>query len=380
MKGNASNACMRSKQLGARVSRVLHIVGRMDRAGAETMVMNLYREIDRSRFQFDFAYFTTDRCDYDEEIEALGGRIHRIGAASPAARFRALYRLLRTGEWSIVHAHTLFSSGLHLTAARVAKVQQRIAHAHSTQDANSGSILGRLYQRVSRALLKWSATHYVACGLAAGAYLFPGRKDVVLLPNAVDISKFSEASGAVRGELGIPSAQLVVLQVGRFMPVKNHERSIRIADAMRQAGVDFQLLLVGAGPEQSAIERLVADKDLGKHVRLLGLRADIPELMAAADVMLMPSHHEGFPVVLVEAQAAGLPAVVSSAVSSEVELGMGMVHFVDLDATDRDWVKALEVAARVGCPDKEVRRASLERAGFSSAAGARQLEQVYNAT
>lgn len=359
--------------------RALHIIGRMDRAGAETMVMNLYREIDRSRFQFDFVYFTTDRCDYDEEIEALGGRIHRIGAASPMARFRALYRLLRTGEWSIVHAHTLFSSGLYLTAARLALVPQRIAHAHSTQDANSHSILGRLYQRVSRVLLKWSATHYVACGLAAGAYLFPGQNDVVLLPNAVDIGKFSEASGAVRGELGIPSEQLVVLQVGRFMPVKNYKRSIRIADAMRQAGMDFQLLLVGAGPEQPAIEHLVADKNLSRYVRFLGLRADIPELMAAADVMLMPSHHEGFPVVLVEAQAAGLPSVVSSAVSTEVELGMGMVRFVSLEDPDSAWSEMLQSAARSQVPSADARTNILEQAGFSAAVGARRLEQVYAA-
>src|SRR5690554_3846799 len=97
--------------------RVIHIVGRMDRAGAETMVMNLYREIDRSRFQFDFVYFTADRCDYDDEIESLGGRIHRISASSPMTRFLTLYRLLRSGGWTTVHSHTLFSSALHLAAA-----------------------------------------------------------------------------------------------------------------------------------------------------------------------------------------------------------------------------------------------------------------------
>lgn len=87
--------------------RVLHIVGRMDRAGAETMLMNLYRKIDRTRYKFDFVYFTDERCDYDDEIEALGGRIVRINASSAAKRFFSLLSTLRKGNWQIVHAHTL---------------------------------------------------------------------------------------------------------------------------------------------------------------------------------------------------------------------------------------------------------------------------------
>ena len=358
--------------------RVLHIVGRMDRAGAETMVMNLYREIDRSRFQFDFVYFTTDRCDYDDEIEALGGRIHRIGAPNPLARFMALRALLRASDWRIVHSHTLFSSGLHLAAARFAGVPRRIAHSHNTQDANSATMKGRAYQRLARGLIARMSTRRLACGDAAAAYLFPGKRDVVVIPNAVDIDRFASASGAaVRLELGIRDGQMTIVQVGRFMPVKNHVRSLAIAQALRQAGVDFQLLLVGAGPEQGRIEHMLGELGLEGHVRLLGLRADIPELMAAADVMLMPSLHEGFPVVLVEAQAGGLPSVVARTVSPEVDLGLGMVRFVDLEGSDAEWGAALRVAASNGVPDVGTRRRVLESEGFSSASGARRLEQAY---
>lgn len=359
--------------------RVLHIVGRMDRAGAETMVMNLYREIDRSRFQFDFVYFTTDRCDYDEEIEALGGSIHRIGTDNLAARFLALYRLLRSGGWMLVHSHTLFSSGLHLTAARLAGVPVRVVHSHSTQDANSANLAGRAYQSLARRLLGWASTRCVACGAAAAAFLFPGRKDVVVIPNAIDIGRFAEASGAaVRAELGILEDQLMIVQIGRFMTVKNHIRAIGIADALRQSGANFQFLVIGAGPEQGRIEALVREYRLEQHVRLLGLRADIPDLMAAANVMLMPSLHEGFPVVLVEAQAAGLPSVVSSAVSVEVELGMGLVRFVGLEAPDSAWADALLAAASAPVPDVHARTDVLEQAGFSATTGARRLEQVYS--
>jgi len=360
------------------VRRVLHIVGCMDRAGAETMLMNLYREIDRSRIQFDFVYFTLDRCDYDDEIEALGGQILRISAGGPAGRFLAMYNLLRTGRWQIVHSHPLFSSGLHLNAARLAGVPHRIAHSHSTQDKSASRVWGYAYLQLARLLIGWSSTRVVACGIAAANYLFPGRSDVVMLRNAIDIGKFSGASGAeLRAQLGSPPGQLLVIHVARFAPEKNHVHSIRVAGEMRDAGIDFQLLLIGVGPEMPAIQQLVSENDLASHVRFLGSRSDIPELMNAADVMILPSFYEGFGVVLVEAQAAGLVSVVSTGVPHEVDLGMGMVLFLGLEATLYDWMNALRMAATCDRPSVQERTSLLDQEGFSSAAGARLLEEFY---
>ena len=359
--------------------RILHIVGRMDRAGAETMVMNLYREIDRSKFQFDFVYFTNSPCDYDAEIEALGGRIYRIPGSNAFARPFALWRLLRRGQWSIVHSHTLFSSGLHLLAARLAGVPHRVAHAHSTRDANNASRAGQRYQRVMRAVLGWAPTSYVACGVAAAEYLFPGRRATVV-PNAIDIDRFAGASGThIRKQLDVSDDDLVILQVGRFMPMKNHAFSIHIAAALRAAGVDFRMLFVGTGPGRVEIDALVGTYQLQDRVTLLGLREDIPELMAAADVMLMPSLHEGFPVVLVESQAAGLPALVSSAISPEVDLGLGLVESLGLDEPAGPWAEAVRRTALVSVPEQGVRRGALSARGFSSTSGARLLEEVYGA-
>lgn len=360
--------------------RVLHIVGRMDRAGAETMVMNVYREINRSQFQFDFVYFTDAPCDYDAEIEAMGGRIHRIPARNPFARFISLWRLFRNGSWTIVHAHTLFSSGLHLAAARLAGVPHRVAHSHSTRDANSASKTGRLYQGAMRRLLAWAPNAYVACGVAAAEYLFPARGDVTVIPNAIDIDRFVDASGVhIRSELRVSADCLVILQVGRYMPVKNHAFSVQIAAALRDAGVEFRMLFVGTGPEQAAIEAAVQTHGLGEQVILLGLREDIPELMAAADVMLMPSFHEGFPVVLVESQAAGLPALVSSAISPEVDLGLGLVKSAGLDEPASRWASAICQTAQVAVPEQGSRKSVLAERGFSAASGARLLEGVYRA-
>lgn len=358
--------------------RILHIVGRMDRAGAETMIMNLYREIDRSQYQFDFAYFTHDRCDFDDEIEALGGRIVRLKGNNPVQRFFSLFRALRAGDWSIVQSHMLFSIGLNLLAARIAGVPVRIAHSHSTSDANSSYAVGRIYQHAMRWLMSRVPTRYVACGTVAADYLFPGQPDIEIIPNAVDIDRFAQADGSrIRQELAIPEGCITILQVGRLMPVKNHALSVDVAAAMRELGVKFRMLFVGAGPNKAALETKIAELGLADNVQLLGLREDIAELMAAADVMLMPSLHEGFPVVLVESQAAGLPAVISNAISSEVDLGLGLVEFVGLDEGAELWAERIVDAAQREGFGSAVRKEVLEKSGFSSKAGAKRLAEVY---
>lgn len=358
--------------------RVLHIVGRMNRAGAETMIMNLYREIDKTKIQFDFVCFTNELCDYDDEIEALGGHIIRITSPSQIGRFFSLMKILKKGTWSIVHAHTLFSSGLHLLAAKFAGVHMRVAHSHNTSDVNSNSVLGRLYQKSMRWLMSWLPTNYVACGKAASEYLFPGRNDVQLIPNAIDIFRFSNAQGrTVKEELSLNSKTLVILQVGRFLPVKNHIYSIKIASALKKQALDFKMLFVGAGPEESILIDAIAKENLKDHVFLMGLRSDIPELMAAADIMLMPSLHEGFPVVLVEAQAASLPAVIASTISPEVDLGLGLVDFVGLEEGVDVWGEKIKAAAEKDILPSELNCNILEKKGFSAQAGVKRLLEVY---
>ncbi|WP_192813937.1 glycosyltransferase [Halomonas smyrnensis] len=341
------------------------------------MIMNIYREIDRTQYQFDFAYFTSDHCDFDEEIQSLGGRIIRLRGDNPIQRFWSLFRALRAGEWSIVQSHMLFSIGLNLLAAKLAGVPVRIAHSHNTNDSNSESIVGRMYQRAMWWLISWVPTEYVACGAAAAAYLFPRQADVEVIPNSVDINSFAQADGmAVKSELTITDNCLTILQVGRLMPVKNQAWSLKIAAAMRKFGTDFQMFLVGAGPDQQALESQIARMGLTKNVKLLGLREDIAELMAAADVMLMPSLHEGFPLVLVESQAAGLPSVISSTISPEVDLGMGLVEFLGLEESAELWAARISEAA-----EKKVKLAMrnevLERYGFSSKGGAKRMAEFY---
>lgn len=358
--------------------KILHIIGKMDRAGAETMLMNLYREIDKTKYQFDFVYFTNERCDYDDEIESLGGRIIRINKSNSIKRFFSLYNIIKKGDWNIIHSHTLFSSGLHLLAAKLAKAPILLAHSHNTSDANSSSLAGRTYQKCMRWLLSHVPTNYIACGKAAAEYLFPGRNDVVIIPNAIDINKFINAQGTItRKNLDVDANKLIILQVGRLMSVKNHIFSVKIAAALKEQGEDFLMIFVGAGPEQQAVKAQIIQYKLEDQVYMLGLREDIPELMAAADVMLMPSLHEGFPVVLVESQAAGLPAVIADTISNEVDLGLGLVDFVDLNSPTKEWVTKIQSAKNSEKVSAEIRLKTLEKYGFSARSGAERLMSVY---
>tara|TARA_Y100001973_G_scaffold50738_1_gene75296 strand:+ start:15962 stop:17020 length:1059 start_codon:yes stop_codon:yes gene_type:complete len=352
----------------------------MDRAGAETMIMNLYREIDHSRYQFDFVYFTDDSCDFDEEINSLGGVIYKIPTKNLFKRFWLLNRLAADNSWHAVHVHTLFSGSLHLLSVKLAGATIRVAHAHSAGDSNNKSYLRGIYQRFSKWLYRRVATDYLACGEAAATFLFPKESNVIILPNAIDLKKFIQARKAcLRQELNLRNGQIIILHLARFTPVKNHRFSLKIAADLKSLGIEFKFLLTGIGPELNRIKQLVEKNNLSKEIEFLGARSDIANLMKSSDVLILPSFYEGFPVVLVEAQASGLPSVVSTRISPEVDMGMGLVDFVDLDDPVRHWVD--RIIDRANCDAAivaEQRFNILSSRGFSSQKIAEKLMMLYD--
>lgn len=178
--------------------RVLHIVGGMNRGGAETMIMNIYRALDRNVLQFDFITHRQDVCDYDEEIRRLGGRIFyvpSIGASSPVAFVKTLTKTIRqTGPYQAVHAHTDFQTGFSALAAKLAGVKVRICHSHNTAWKPSPNWLDHMMLKGFRQLIFTFSTQLVACGKDAGVFLFGQKKmqngQVEVLPNGIDLSLF----------------------------------------------------------------------------------------------------------------------------------------------------------------------------------------------
>jgi glycosyltransferase EpsF len=372
------------------VIRVLHVVGRMDRAGAETMLMNYYRAIDRDRYQFDFLVFTADRCDYDEEIESLGGRIVRIEGTSWMTRTIELTRLLRRGEWVAIHSHTNFSNMFPLFAAFLARIPVRISHAHVT-DYVRGSFLEHVYRAAAPLAIRMFSTNRVACGHVAGRLLYSARDRVSIIPNAIPTERFmldrETVNARVRCALGIGPGTMLLLQVGRLDPVKNQRFTLQLAKTMKSRNADFAILLVGRGGLESELRQTIEESGLTSHVRLLGVREDVPELLNAANLFILPSLVEGFPVVLVEAQAAGVACLVSARVSPEVDLGMGLIKFLPVpaqvpshesDCCVTNWLDVLLEQSSKRPPSVKERLEILQSNGYSVSSATERLTRMYD--
>lgn len=331
--------------------RILHVLGGMNRGGVETWLMHILRHIDRERFYFDFLVHTTEPCAYDEEIRELGSQIIPcLKPSRPWCYAMNFARILKEhGPYDVVHSHVHHYSGFVLWLAHKAGVHIRISHSHSdtSQSDSNARIIRRVYLRIMEHLLKQYATTGVACSDKAASALFSAewKKNARrrILYCGVDIFPFSETvfPAEVRRELGIPTDAYVVGHVGRFSDQKNHAFLVDIVKCMVQHNSKVLCLLVGDGPLRSSIESKIRQLGLSDHVIFAGLRSDVPRLMVGAmDVFLLPSLNEGLPLVLIEAQAAGIPIIVSDNVTREIDVVPGLLTWLSLSESASVWANA----------------------------------------
>ncbi len=343
--------------------RVLHVVGGMDRGGVETMVMNLYRKIDRTKIQFDFLCMKPGEHHYGQEIRDLGGRILRINPPRKVGIIRHIYEIISTirryGPFISIHSHTLFHSGIVMFAAFLAGVDQRICHSHSTSAVGSSKLSRKIYFNIMKILIKTFATDMIACSRDAGVYLFGKRAleadNVVVFPNAVDLRNYEKLTYddalCLKKALDLPEDAIVIGHVGRFVKSKNHKFFITLMEYIKVNEINMRLVLVGDGELRNDIQNLIDEKGLSKYISFLGIREDIPELMNMFDVFVMPSLYEGLPVTLIEAQAAGTPCIVSDNVTGEVDMGLNLIEFIPLNVPIQTWVKKIIEKAGKKCRD-----------------------------
>jgi glycosyltransferase involved in cell wall biosynthesis len=368
--------------------RVLHVIGRMNRGGVETWLMQLLRTVDRERLELHFAVTKPERGHYDDEIRELGARIFPCpGASGPFEFGRRFLAVLRDeGPWDVVHSHLHHYSGLVLALARRAGVGIRVAHSHtdsSREDARA-SAARALYLRLTEAAIRRWATHGLAASDAAARALFgpAWREDPRFRVShcGLDFRAFRAPldRDATRRELGIPADALVIGHVGRFDPVKNHAFLLRVAAAVLRDEPRAFVVLVGDGELRPAIEA-EADR-LGIRARAVfpGLRSDVARLLRAFDVFLFPSLHEGLPLVGLEAQAAGLPIVLSDTITPELAVVPELFTWRSLSEPPQAWAASVLAAASAHgrVPDP---LGALERSDFSVFHSLRALEATYGA-
>lgn len=324
--------------------RILQVVTIMNRGGAETLLMNLYRSIDHTKLQFDFLSHRLEKGAYDDEIIGMGGRIFYFPPIRPHRYFRYFKDLdnffLSHPEYRIVHSHINENSGFVLRAAKKAGVNVRITHSHLGSLPIDYKLPFRYY---ARHFLRQNATHYFACSTGAGKWLFDTDivKDgkITILKNGVDDQTFkynSAKRSSVRSEMGLED-KFVIGHIGRFEPQKNHSFLIDVFKEVQQQNSDAILLLIGTGKLRKKIENKVERAGLSGSIRFLGIRSDIARLFQAMDIFLFPSTFEGLPVALVEAQAAGLQCIVSDTITDESDIGADLLQFVSLKELPTTW-------------------------------------------
>lgn len=338
--------------------RIAQIIGKWLGGGVESVVMNYYRHIDRSKIQFDFI------CDEDstnipyDEINSLGGKVILIPPYQKVIKYHnELKKVLKDGNYKIVHSHINTLSVFSLWAAKSAGVPIRIAHSHST--TNKKEKKKNLLKKVLRPFSKVFATDYMSCSELAGRWLFGNKEydngNVYLLNNAIDLDKFKydeEEKEKKRKELNIEDDTLVIGHVGRFVEQKNHRFLVDIFNEIYKRNANSILLLAGHGPLMEEIEIKVKNLGLEKNVKFLGQRKDINELYQAFDVFCLPSLYEGLPVVGVEAQATGLLCVFSDDMTKETKV-LDTTEFLSLNQSVEEWantiLKKYELFKRKNC-------------------------------
>lgn len=357
--------------------RVLQVVTKMDRGGLETFVMNMYRHMDLNRVQFDFLCHRDGSFAYDEEIRSLGGRIYSVPRCNPLDPhyLKSVDAFFARHSYGVVHSHLDCMSALPLAAARRNGAGVRVAHSHSSrQDRDLKYPLKSLCKR----FIAREATNLFACGEEAGRWMFCGAPFRVVR-NGVDVTSYAFDAARrrrVRSMLGLEESSLVVGHVGRFDVVKNQAFLVEAFAHLLERRPGAALLLVGDGQERERVEKRATELGIASFVHFLGLRSDVPDLMQAMDAFCMPSLYEGLPLVLVEAQAAGLRCLVSGSVPADCDIAPGAIERADLSSGADVWARRLSLLVGTPC-DRTLGAPAVRSAGFDAAEVAKQLQSFY---
>lgn len=368
--------------------KVLIVAGDMHIGGIENQLMHLLRNADKEKFQIDY---TSKRADayYRQEIEALGGRyilLPPMSHRNPLPYLKALYRTMKDGQYDVVHSHELFHSGIVLAVAKTAGIPVRIAHAHNWQDHDGSSekrsLVRTVYNAVMRCSINACANGRLACSTLAGKFVYGAKalksQNYHLVYNSVDTAKFldryhQKESGEFCDDW------INVLQVGRVTRVKNQMFLTEIAAEFKRRGKKIRILCAGNGDKdyEAEVRSAIEAGGLQDHIQLLGVRSDIDVLMRKAAAFVLPSKYEGMPLVLIEAQASGLPCVVADTFSREVDFEIGKVQWLPLDGDAEHWADALEAAISSGRAEKEDIVRVVREKRFDSKMFAQTLCEVY---
>lgn len=363
--------------------RVLYVNGGiMQRAGTESYMMNYYRNIDRTKIQIDFIVHGNEKGVYDDEIKELGGEIYNVPVKSKdyIGNIKAIESILKTGKYKIIHSHMDAMSMVVLKIAKKCGIPIRIAHSHNTQHHTKNKIKFILNEYARKNICKY-ATHLFACSEDAARWLFGDEAinegNVKIINNAINIEKFKfnkKKRDILRENMCITD-NFVIGHIGRFDYQKNHIFLLDIFKETLNYIPNAKLVLVGDGHLRKEIEKKIKDIGIEDDVILTGNVENVYELINTFDLFILPSLFEGLGIVLIEAQANGLPCIASNNVPKDVNLS-NLVSFVDLNDTLRTWVDKI-IELKKENLNRENAYTVLESCGYNISIEAKRLEKIY---
>ena len=324
--------------------RIAHIIGKMRNGGVESVVMNYYRNIDRTKIQYDFIIDDdSSNPSLEAEIKDLGGKIITVPPYQKQFSYqKALYELFKQNKYPLVYSHINTLSIFPLFAAWRAGVPVRIAHNHST--AGKGEFKRNIMKYSLRPFAKIFPTHLCACSVYAGEWLFGKRAvssgKVQIWQNAIDVGRVAyneSVRSEMRKKLGIES-RFVVGHAGRFMHQKNHKFLLEIFTELKKIKPEALLLLAGDGPLFNMFRDKVNELKLSQDVIFAGSVQDMERYYQAMDVFILPSLYEGLPVVGSEVQVSGLPMLCADTVTRETKF-CDNLRFMSLNSSAGEWAE-----------------------------------------
>ena len=373
-------------QVGDKRINVLVLITAMDRAGAETMMMNYLRHIDRDKIHMDFVVNRKHESDYEKEINELGSEVYHLSPIYPntVRQYKKEFKnfLKEHPYYDVVHSNLEERSAYPLAIAKKQGIDLRIAHAHSNLKHIDIKYLFRLYLKRK---LRGKYTHPFACSKGPAKWLFGNDKRTIIVRNAIDTDEFKFDSGKrrkAREELGVADDTYLIGHVGRFSYEKNHKYLLKTFAEVIKMRPNCKLVLIGGGKNRSElrlkdeITKTIEDLNLKDKVIMLGVRDDMPYIMQAIDLFALPSSSEGFPMTLMEAQSLGLKCLVSEVVPKECNV-TGTIKYLPMNTSygEAAWEALVLKDKKV---DPVEMNTKIKEAGYDIKTNAMWLERVYS--
>ncbi len=350
--------------------RVLQVVTLMERAGLETRIMDIYRNIDRNKIQFDFLTHRMEDGDYDDEIRSLGGVVYHIPGIKPWSLLqysRNLNNFFKNHPgYKIIHVHLNTYSGFVQYAAKRAGIPVRITHSRANGIDRDWKWV---FKALSKQIVNGPTTHKFACSQQAGEFLF-GKKGILppnkflVIPNGFNLAKFSFDQikrDEMRKKLHL-SDNLAVVHVGRLSAPKNHKYLVEIFECIHKMCPNSKLFLIGEGELRHEIESQVSSLGLTESVVFLGSLPNVGDYLQAMDVMIFPSLYEGFGTVVLETQCCGLPTLATDGLPRETQI-TECLEYMNIHDEPSNWAKkVLDMVDKIERKDRsdEIRKAGYD--------------------